>query len=229
MKPPLARLKKCLRCGEEFTPVSNRQAYCTTKCRRTTAVCRECGSTFTLSANSSGLYCSQVCWGSYQRKQRQKPCENCGRPFSNGSRATARFCSFECRVGGMKKERPVCVQCGTERVKHLKSKYCSRRCSMLARVNRNFGGPGGLPDGSRSPAGAGYVQIKVNGKWRLEHQHVMEQVLGRQLEKHERVHHKNGNRADNSPGNLELWKVKKKDPAGVRASDYHCAGCRCFD
>ena len=53
----------------------------------------------------------------------------------------------------------------------------------------------------------------------------MEKKLGRYLERHERVHHMNGNRADNRPENSELWKVK--DPAGVRAIDYHCAGCTC--
>lgn len=57
----------------------------------------------------------------------------------------------------------------------------------------------------------------------------MEQQLGRFLEPHERVHHRNGNRADNRGENLELWKVKTKDPPGVRASDYHCPGCRCAD
>jgi len=71
--------------------------------------------------------------------------------------------------------------------------------------------------------------LKVEGQWVLEHRYCIEQVLGRKLEKHERVHHKDGNRAHNSFANLELWKVKKKDPAGVRAADYHCAGCCCFD
>jgi hypothetical protein len=53
----------------------------------------------------------------------------------------------------------------------------------------------------------------------------MEGKIGRFLMSHERVHHMNGVRNDNRPENLELWKIK--DPAGVRAIDYHCAGCTC--
>lgn len=73
----------------------------------------------------------------------------------------------------------------------------------------------------------GYRMIKV-GKdypgasaagWILEHRYVMGQMLGRTLEPHERVHHKNGVRNDNGPENLELWTVQKKDPAGQRQLD----------
>lgn len=45
----------------------------------------------------------------------------------------------------------------------------------------------------------------------------MRRILGRELLPHERVHHKNGQRADNRPGNLELWSVWQ--PAGQRVAD----------
>lgn len=59
--------------------------------------------------------------------------------------------------------------------------------------------------GGRFVNKAGYVMIRVGGKYRLEHRVVMEALLGRALTKKETVHHLNGKRADNRAVNLELW------------------------
>jgi hypothetical protein len=51
-----------------------------------------------------------------------------------------------------------------------------------------------------------------------EHTKVMAEILGRPLERDEEVHHRNGNRSDNRPDNLELW-ARGMQPPGSRVSD----------
>lgn len=50
-----------------------------------------------------------------------------------------------------------------------------------------------------------------------EHRAVMAEKLGRKLLPGENVHHKNGNRSDNHPDNLELWVTTQ--PSGQRPED----------
>lgn len=77
----------------------------------------------------------------------------------------------------------------------------------------------------------GYVQIRrpehphaMVGGYMLEHRLVMESMIGRFLSTSETVHHKNGDRADNRPDNLELW-VGRHSP-GRRYVDMSAEGLR---
>lgn len=81
-----------------------------------------------------------------------------------------------------------------------------------------------MRSGKKQINATGYVLVyepehscaTVNG-FVLEHRKVMSDVLGRPLEAHEQVHHKNGVRYDNRPENLELWSTRQ--PPGQRVED----------
>lgn len=62
-----------------------------------------------------------------------------------------------------------------------------------------------------------YHPENITGKGIYKHRMIMMNYLGRPLEKHENVHHKNGDRADNRLENLELWSTWQ--PAGQRVPD----------
>lgn len=97
---------------------------------------------------------------------------------------------------------------------------CKSLCVMhYTRLKRSgeVGPAGKISDGSYGENRDGYRRIIVDGKRILEHRAIMQDILGRDLIKGENVHHKNGDRMDNRPENLELW--SSSQPPGQRIED----------
>jgi hypothetical protein len=107
---------------------------------------------------------------------------------------------------------------------HLAKGYCmTHYYKWLRSGDPNFVKPKAPP--KRVYDKSGYVELtnmqghpnaRKNGRI-FEHVAVMSERLGRPLEAHENVHHKNGQRDDNSIENLELW--SRSQPYGQRVED----------
>jgi len=126
-----------------------------------------------------------------------------------------------------------CPVCSVEFTTRKERVICCSRSCARKRDNARFGNPGWK--GGRTHHKSGYIKILAKdhpradsrGGYVMEHIVVMERHLGRYLEPHERVHHKNGRRDDNRIENLELWIIKgssRKDPAGQRIEDLIASG-----
>lgn len=122
-----------------------------------------------------------------------------------------------------------CAVDGCDRDRHHGAPYCHLHRERLRRTGEVGPAKPLTVKGVVKPRKDGYRRIHVeNGRRVLEHVDVMERQLGRRLVNGENVHHKNGIKHDNDPGNLELWLIMQ--PTGQRVTDlmayiaeYHAA------
>lgn len=231
--------KSCLRCGAEFMPARWTQEYCQS-CRSVCSVdgCNSplaslgmCGAHVWRLRNHGkvGVGLKRPARGVAANRNAQRPsvecvCEYCNKTFKSAYSLTydkdgnfkRRWCSSECMYSA-KDRKPtfICATCGEEKIRRkgvrnhgydYSQKYCSPRCLHIGQTN-----PDGVLDKN------GYRLIRIGGKSVPEHRHIMEKIIGRPLSEGENVHHKNGNRLDNSAENLELW--ISQQPPGQRVSD----------
>lgn len=137
-----------------------------------------------------------------------KHCNQCDQPILAKGLCSKHYernrRKIDCKITG----------CNTK-AKYQKSQLCDKHYARIERhgdANYIWNRPKGTINKD------GYRRYRnKNGVFTMEHRLVMEAHLGRELEKHENVHHLNGNRADNRLENLELWSTKQ--PYGQRVED----------
>jgi len=163
-------------------------------------------------------------------------CQRCGAPFErypSQIRPGGTFCSRRCHNVKTGEQR-TCPTCGISfyvnrsTIEKGEGIYCSRRCGNAARGRS--GPSNGNWKGGRFQRSDGYIAVAVGeGKYRLEHDLVMEEHIGRRLHQGENVHHENRIRDDNQLENLELkgWSVhiKEDHPRQKEASRWALVNC----
>lgn len=118
------------------------------------------------------------------------------------------------------KHEGVSCKCGAQ----AEVKRLCRKCYKRENYASKSGRRKGVYTKKKRLNHAGYVvwydpssDHSMKGGWVYEHRFVMGELLGRPLTVDESVHHKNGDRTDNRPENLELW--SKSQPPGQRVRD----------
>lgn len=137
--------------------------------------------------------------GEVNRARKAKAGPFCGRSCSNSYRFSGKELSQE-RREKMKGRIPWNI--GKEHSPETKAKIAAKAKLRTGEKNPNW-------KGGRYQNTSGYIEIRVNGRKKLEHVYIVEQSLGRRLNRSEVVHHKNGDKTDNRIENLQVMTISE--------------------
>lgn len=144
----------------------------------------------------------------YADRWKDRECRVCGATFTPAG-SHALYCSDACQFG-----TSTCTWCEEVFVKRrmtgqykgaLDHSFCSYACRIADRQDKS--------QGDRREVAGGYLEVRVPpgtlgrvkpGGWMIAHRYVMQESIGRPLERHETVHHINGDKQDNRLENLQL-------------------------
>ena len=184
--------------------------------------CRHCGEEFLAEPCHKRKFCSRACAfagrAPRSRTVYSHTCSACGQRFETATR-TRKYCSPGCTAAGLRRRAttscPICGNKITDAPCHAR-KFCSKSCADQARRQGTIRN--------------GYRMIRVDGKQVAEHRYIMQQVLGRKLLPSEVVHHRNGDKLDNRPENLEVLAsqfdhVQEHRKTFSSALDRQCSRC----
>ena len=163
-------------------------------------------------------YCSRQCQLSGKINKIEKTCLNCGNLiYVRKSEVNKKYCSRSCSAqkthNGKMRKNSFYVKCGFCKKNILTNpsiieqrkngiKYCSRECRSNAMSNNltNYGFKKEYIKLEKNK----YIRKQVNGIRKKEHRRIMEEFLGRTLEKWECIHHINNDPKDNRLENLMI-------------------------
>lgn len=215
----------CSICGKKFNRTPSKVGqYCSIDCQheaqkiKAKCICRFCGKVFYCSPSRIREYCGMSCVREASKKQIQRPCKNCGTLINGTPSRINIYCCRDCEKEANKNTvECVCRTCGKKFQRNLSAvrgnTYCSEKCKYEGFVGRQ------QPKGLHSPNWVGdkvvkYRMVKCPDKFKSMsncvgkvtlHRLIVAEEIGRPLKAREAVHHVDGNIANNSPSNLELY------------------------
>jgi len=161
-------------------------------------------------------FCSYACSAASKKNGAIVFCKICSKTFYTTPSQNQIFCSIKCKGLGTEKRKfktgkyLKCPQChkqvyvcnSTLKLNKHGIRFCSKKCRGDAMKERKVSW--GFERNGKIKISNPYIRKQINNIRMSEHRRIMQEYIGRKLERCEHVHHINGNPLDNRIENLKL-------------------------